>query len=88
MPQRKIALTKDASSEYIRVLDVCNKYSVHNSAIAFTCRRVGQPNDLHTPGQLTSMQVISRIYPESKACLGMCQYDNRNLLVLVWIAET
>lgn len=48
-PTRLSAL-RNASEEYARILDVITKYAVHNSNVAFMCKKVcGSSHPLLTP---------------------------------------
>ncbi|KAJ1920752.1 DNA mismatch repair protein [Mycoemilia scoparia] len=59
---RKKAL-KNITEEYNRVLEVVNKYSIHNSGIAFTCRKAGTTAvDLSTPPNATTLDCIRLVY--------------------------
>ncbi|KAJ1937574.1 DNA mismatch repair protein, partial [Linderina macrospora] len=58
IPSRRTAL-KNASEEYNRIYEVASRYAIHNSGVAFTCRKVGTPKaDLITlPGATTASNI-------------------------------
>ncbi|XP_055388548.1 DNA mismatch repair protein Mlh1-like [Condylostylus longicornis] len=52
LPVRRKAL-KNLTEEYNRILDVVQKYAIHNSSVSFVCRKLGQSQaDLSTVGRL------------------------------------
>ncbi|KAJ1958805.1 DNA mismatch repair protein [Linderina pennispora] len=54
IPSRLKAL-KNTREEYNRIYEVASRYAIHNSGVAFTCRKIGAPKaDLNTlPGATT-----------------------------------
>lgn len=49
MPTRRTAF-KNPNDEYLRILDVLTKYSIHYARVSFTCKKHGKTTpDLHTP---------------------------------------
>lgn len=49
MPTRRTAF-KNPNDEYLKILDVLTKYSVHYARVSFTCKKHGKAApDLHTP---------------------------------------
>ncbi|TFY68327.1 hypothetical protein EVG20_g3609 [Dentipellis fragilis] len=66
-PARLSAL-RSSSEEYARILDVVTKYAVHNSHVAFFCKKLGGPTtDLSTPASGTTKQAISMLYGQGIA---------------------
>ncbi|KAA1476635.1 DNA mismatch repair protein MutL [Dentipellis sp. KUC8613] len=66
-PARLSAL-RSSSEEYARILDVVTKYAVHNSHVAFFCKKVGGPStDLSTPASGTTKQAIGMLYGQGIA---------------------
>ncbi|KAI8824562.1 DNA mismatch repair protein Mlh1 [Fimicolochytrium jonesii] len=62
MPTRRKAL-KSASEEYNRILDVIQRYAIHNSGISFTCKKQGASTaDVHTPTAATTLDNIRYVY--------------------------
>ncbi|KAI9501308.1 DNA mismatch repair protein [Coemansia spiralis] len=62
IPSRKTAL-KNTRDEYIRIFEVASRYAVHNSGVAFTCRKVGTPKaDLNTQKGATTITNIRQIF--------------------------
>ncbi|KAF9128870.1 DNA mismatch repair protein [Mortierella sp. GBA39] len=67
VPTRRKAL-KNATEEYNRVLDVVNRYAIHNEGVSFTCRKVGSNTpDVHTTTSATVVDNIRHIYGSSVA---------------------
>ncbi|ORY35398.1 putative DNA binding protein [Naematelia encephala] len=67
MPLRKRAF-KSASDEYNRILDVVQKYAVHNPHAAWVCKKAGSSlPDISTPAGSTSKANISLLYTASLA---------------------
>lgn len=61
VPQRK-QFYKSASEEFQRVLDVISKYSIHNAAIGFSLRKLGENISLRTPPNSTTIENIRIVY--------------------------
>ncbi|KAF9542596.1 DNA mismatch repair protein [Mortierella hygrophila] len=62
VPTRRKAL-KNATEEYNRILDVVNRYAIHNEGVSFTCRKVGSNTpDVHTTTSATVVDNIRHIY--------------------------
>ncbi|KAJ1729739.1 DNA mismatch repair protein [Coemansia biformis] len=54
---------KNAREEYSRILEVASRYAIHNSSVAFTCRKAGGPKaDLCTPQASTAIANIRQIF--------------------------
>ncbi|KAF8933840.1 DNA mismatch repair protein [Haplosporangium gracile] len=67
VPTRRKAL-KNATEEYNRILDVVNRYAIHNEGVSFTCRKVGSNTpDVHTTTSATVVDNIRHIYGSSVA---------------------
>ncbi|KAJ2802244.1 DNA mismatch repair protein Mlh1, partial [Coemansia guatemalensis] len=58
---RKDAL-KNTRDEYTRIFEVASRYAIHNSGIAFTCRKLGGPkadlNTLHGSSTITNIRQV------------------------------
>eukprot|EP00927_Polykrikos_kofoidii_P001136 TRINITY_DN10414_c0_g1_i1.p1 TRINITY_DN10414_c0_g1~~TRINITY_DN10414_c0_g1_i1.p1 ORF type:complete len:831 (+),score=137.79 TRINITY_DN10414_c0_g1_i1:192-2684(+) len=68
-PTRRQALGKE-SMEHTRVMEVMQKYSIHNPTVSFVCRKAGSSvAELHTPGSdgTTAQDVIGLIYGQGLA---------------------
>lgn len=64
MSVRKQAF-KNSSEEYLKILEVMTKYSVHygNKGVTITCKKQGQSvPDLHTAGTSSTKEVIKMVY--------------------------
>ncbi|KAG0379446.1 DNA mismatch repair protein [Mortierella sp. AD032] len=67
VPTRRKAL-KNAAEEYNRILDVVNRYAIHNEGVSFTCRKVGSNTpDVHTTTSAAVVDNIRHIYGSSVA---------------------
>ncbi|KAG0346415.1 DNA mismatch repair protein [Podila humilis] len=67
VPTRRKAL-KNATDEYNRVLDVVNRYAIHNAGVSFTCRKVGSNTpDVHTITTAGVVDNIRQIYGSAVA---------------------
>ncbi|KAF9134519.1 DNA mismatch repair protein [Mortierella sp. 14UC] len=67
VPTRRKAL-KNATEEYNRILDVVNRYAIHNEGVSFTCRKVGSNTpDVHTTTSVSVVDNIRTIYGSSVA---------------------
>ncbi|KAF9339200.1 DNA mismatch repair protein [Linnemannia elongata] len=67
VPTRRKAL-KNATEEYNRILDVVNRYAIHNEGVSFTCRKVGSNTpDVHTTTSATVVDNIRHIYGSAVA---------------------
>ncbi|KAK3806187.1 MAG: DNA mismatch repair protein Mlh1-like protein [Linnemannia elongata] len=67
VPTRRKAL-KNATEEYNRILDVVNRYAIHNEGVSFTCRKVGSNTpDVHTTSSATVVDNIRNIYGSAVA---------------------
>ncbi|KAF6757676.1 hypothetical protein DFP72DRAFT_890338 [Ephemerocybe angulata] len=61
-PTRLSAL-RSSSDEYARILDVMTKYAIHNSKVAFQCKKAGSGSpELTTPANSTIPQAIKLLY--------------------------
>jgi len=65
---RRQALGKD-SVEHAKVLEVVQRYSLHNPSVSFSCRKLGSnSSELHTPGgSASSLDVASIVHGEKLA---------------------
>ncbi|KAF9977830.1 DNA mismatch repair protein [Actinomortierella ambigua] len=62
VPTRRRAL-RSPTEEYNRILDVVNKYAIHNAGVAFTCRKAGSTTpDVNTAPTATVLDNIRQIY--------------------------
>ncbi|KAG0241258.1 DNA mismatch repair protein [Actinomortierella wolfii] len=62
VPTRRKAL-KSPTEEYNRILDVVNRYAIHNAGVAFTCRKAGSTTpDVNTAPTATVLDNIRQIY--------------------------
>lgn len=61
MPQRRQCL-KSPAEEMQKIYDVVSKYAVHNSSVAFTLKKYGEPPILRTLGRSTRECNITNIY--------------------------
>ncbi|KAL0086714.1 mutL-like protein 1, colon cancer, nonpolyposis type 2 [Phycomyces blakesleeanus] len=62
VPTRKKTL-KSSSAEYKLIIDVVSQYAIHNSSVAFTCRKQGAVNaDVQTASDSSVVDAISQIY--------------------------
>ncbi|KAJ1983553.1 DNA mismatch repair protein [Dimargaris verticillata] len=62
VPFRRNAF-KNTSEEYNRILDIVNRYSIHNTGVSFTCKKLGTATaDLHTATSASTVNVIGQIY--------------------------
>ncbi|KAF9934399.1 DNA mismatch repair protein [Linnemannia zychae] len=67
VPTRRKAL-KNATEEYNRILDVVNRYAIHNEGVSFTCRKIGSNTpDVHTTTSSSVADNIRHIYGSSVA---------------------
>ncbi|KXS20066.1 mutL-like protein 1, colon cancer, nonpolyposis type 2 [Gonapodya prolifera JEL478] len=72
---------RNSADEYNRIVDVVEKYALHNSSVAFSCKKVGAPRaDVHTPGSSTASNSVQLIFGSSvsKELLEL-QFENRTL---------
>ncbi|KAJ2124104.1 DNA mismatch repair protein [Coemansia sp. RSA 720] len=69
---RKAAL-KNTRDEYNRIFEVASRYAIHNSGIAFTCRKAGAPKvDLNTSVGASTITNIRQIFG-SKICSSLVE---------------
>ncbi|KAG0228844.1 DNA mismatch repair protein [Actinomortierella wolfii] len=62
VPTRRKAL-KSPTEEYNRILDVVNRYAIHNAGVAFTCRKAGSTTpDVNTAPTASVLDNIRQIY--------------------------
>ncbi|KAJ2847111.1 DNA mismatch repair protein, partial [Coemansia brasiliensis] len=62
IPSRKAAL-KNIREEYNRIFEVASRYAIHNSGIAFSCRKYGAPKvDLSTVAGASTITNIRQIF--------------------------
>ncbi|KAG0085123.1 DNA mismatch repair protein [Podila epicladia] len=67
VPTRRKAL-KNATEEYNRILDIVNRYAIHNAGVSFTCRKIGSNTpDVHTASSASVVDNIRQIYGSSVA---------------------
>ncbi|KAG0356514.1 DNA mismatch repair protein [Podila minutissima] len=67
VPTRRKAL-KNATEEYNRILDIVNRYAIHNAGVSFTCRKIGSNTpDVHTTNSASVVDNIRQIYGSSVA---------------------
>ena len=78
VPARKKAL-KNLNEEYARILDVCQKYAIHNPEISFMCKKHGTYSwDISTPSKSSHLSNIGLIYgkPLSKELISVNGEDS------------
>ncbi|CAG8656403.1 16383_t:CDS:10, partial [Acaulospora morrowiae] len=62
VPARKKAL-KNPNDEYNRILDVVNRYAIHNSGISFSCKKQGSNQfDINSLSTASKLENIRQIY--------------------------
>ncbi|KAG0332523.1 DNA mismatch repair protein [Podila horticola] len=67
VPTRRKAL-KNATEEYNRILDIVNRYAIHNAGVSFTCRKIGSNTpDVHTTNTASVVDNIRQIYGSNVA---------------------
>ncbi|KAI1294253.1 DNA mismatch repair protein [Mortierella claussenii] len=67
VPTRRKAI-KNATEEYNRILDIVNRYAIHNEGVSFTCRKVGSNTpDVHTTAAASVLDNIRQIYGSAVA---------------------
>ncbi|KAF9114980.1 DNA mismatch repair protein [Mortierella sp. AM989] len=67
VPTRRKAL-KNATEEYNRILDIVNRYAIHNEGVSFTCRKIGSNTpEVHTTNAATVLDNIRQIYGSAVA---------------------
>ncbi|KAF9175263.1 DNA mismatch repair protein [Mortierella sp. AD011] len=67
VPTRRKAL-KNPTEEYNRILDIVNRYAIHNEGVSFTCRKIGSNTpEVHTTTTATVLDNIRQIYGSSVA---------------------
>ncbi|KAF8966707.1 DNA mismatch repair protein [Entomortierella lignicola] len=90
VPTRRKAL-KNGTEEYNRILDIVNRYAIHNEGVSFTCRKVGSNTpDVHTTATATVLDNIRQIYGSTVAneLLSLEQsYPIHQLKVKGWISN-
>ncbi|KAF9433331.1 DNA mismatch repair protein, partial [Entomortierella beljakovae] len=90
VPTRRKAL-KNASEEYSRVLDIVNRYAIHNEGVSFTCRKAGSNTpEVHTTTSATVLDNIRQIYGSAVASelLSLKQtYPMYQLKINGWISN-
>ncbi|KAL1933553.1 hypothetical protein VTP01DRAFT_7643 [Rhizomucor pusillus] len=67
VPTRRKAI-RSPSEEYRLILDVVNRYAIHNASVSFVCRRHGNTSaDVQTSQTATTIDNIRQIYGSSLA---------------------
>ncbi|CAG8525810.1 19493_t:CDS:10, partial [Racocetra fulgida] len=62
VPTRRKAL-KNPSEEYARILDVVNRYAIHNAGVGFSCKKQGSTQaDVNTLSTASTLDNIRQIY--------------------------
>ncbi|KAJ2687113.1 DNA mismatch repair protein [Coemansia sp. RSA 1285] len=75
IPSRKSAL-KNTRDEYTRIFEVASRYAIHNSGVAFTCRKIGMPKaDLNTQKGASTIANIRQIFG-AKIASSLVQISN------------
>ncbi|KAJ2721073.1 DNA mismatch repair protein [Coemansia sp. Benny D115] len=80
IPSRKNAL-KNTRDEYNRIVDVASRYAIHNSKVAFSCRKMGAPKaDLVTQQGASTLANIRQVFGGKVASsLTEIAYENKDL---------
>ncbi|KAK3810771.1 MAG: DNA mismatch repair protein Mlh1 [Benniella sp.] len=90
VPSRRKAL-QHPGEEYTRVLDVVNRYAIHNEGVSFVLRKVGANSpDVHTTTTATILDNIRTIYGSKIAneLLALEKtYPNYSLKIKAWISN-
>ncbi|KAI7817073.1 histidine kinase-like ATPase [Gamsiella multidivaricata] len=90
VPTRRKAL-KNPTEEYNRILDIVNRYAIHNEGVSFTCRKIGSNTpDVHTTTASAVLDNIRQIYGSSVAneLLSLEQsYPIYSLKIKGWISN-
>ncbi|KAI0032604.1 DNA mismatch repair protein MutL [Vararia minispora EC-137] len=62
----RLSALRGSSEEYARILDVIQKYSIHNALVSFVCKKVGSSTpDISTPADSSTLQAIRSLYGQS-----------------------
>ncbi|CAG8498812.1 19091_t:CDS:10 [Rhizophagus irregularis] len=80
VPTRRKAL-KSPSDEYNRILDVVNRYAIHNSGVSFTCKKQGSNQaEVNTLSMSSVLDNIRQIYGSiASELLGLSNNISNNI---------
>ncbi|KAI9208278.1 DNA mismatch repair protein Mlh1 [Polychytrium aggregatum] len=77
---------KNTSEEYSKILDIVQKYAIHNAGVSFTCKKHGHTtSDLFTSSTATTIDNIRAWDFSMKGNISNANYNTKKMIFLLFI---